>query len=174
MSSLAAVAQAQPLDEDQRRLVRGSRYSGKNRLLRRMALGVVKSLEVEDASPTSAALMTLQRWMEKVGGEGSGAHHRQVSALPGAARLRARAGSSVGWASASHARSSWSIECRCCWASSPPRACCPWSSSPRTQWVICSPSILDELEQEAERKGGVLQTLTDHFAKVYKVALLAA
>jgi hypothetical protein len=31
---------------------------------------------------------------------------------------------------------------------------------------------LDELEQEAERKGGVLQTLADHFAKVYKVAML--
>jgi len=30
---------------------------------------------------------------------------------------------------------------------------------------------LDELEQEAERKGGVLQTLADHFAKVYKVCL---
>ena len=27
---------------------------------------------------------------------------------------------------------------------------------------------LDELEQEAERKGGVLHTLSDHFAKVYK------
>jgi hypothetical protein len=65
-AQFATVAKAQPLDEDHRRLVRGSRYSGKNRLLRRMALGVVKSLEVEDASPTSAALMTLQRWMEKV------------------------------------------------------------------------------------------------------------
>ena len=30
---------------------------------------------------------------------------------------------------------------------------------------------LDELEQEAERKGGVLQTLAVHFAKVYKVCL---
>jgi hypothetical protein len=29
---------------------------------------------------------------------------------------------------------------------------------------------LDELEQEAERRGGVLQTLVDHFAKIYKVA----
>jgi len=27
---------------------------------------------------------------------------------------------------------------------------------------------LDELEQEAERKGGILQTLRDHFSKVYK------
>jgi hypothetical protein len=32
---------------------------------------------------------------------------------------------------------------------------------------------LDELEQEAERKGGVLQTLSDHFAKVYKVYKVA-
>lgn len=28
---------------------------------------------------------------------------------------------------------------------------------------------LDELEQEAEAKGGVQQVLADHFAKVYKV-----
>ena len=62
----AAVVQAQPLDDDQRCLVRGSRYSGKNRILRRLALGVVKSLEVEDASPTSAALLTLQSWMERL------------------------------------------------------------------------------------------------------------
>jgi hypothetical protein len=36
---------------------------------------------------------------------------------------------------------------------------------------------LDELEQEAERKGGVLQILVDHFVKVYKAPvgpLLAA
>jgi hypothetical protein len=50
----------------QARLVGGSRYSRKNWILLRLALGVVKSLEVEDASPTSAALFTLQRWMEKV------------------------------------------------------------------------------------------------------------
>jgi hypothetical protein len=30
---------------------------------------------------------------------------------------------------------------------------------------------LDALEQEAEDKGGVLQVLADHFAKVYKVAM---
>ncbi len=28
---------------------------------------------------------------------------------------------------------------------------------------------LDELEEEAERKGGVLQALTAHFTKVYRV-----
>jgi hypothetical protein len=31
---------------------------------------------------------------------------------------------------------------------------------------------LDELEAEAERKGGVEQMLADHFAKVYKVSPL--
>jgi len=30
---------------------------------------------------------------------------------------------------------------------------------------------LDELEQEAELKGGVLKTLSDHFAKVYRAPL---
>jgi len=33
---------------------------------------------------------------------------------------------------------------------------------------------LDELEQEAERKGGVLQALSDHFARMYKVDPAAA
>jgi len=33
---------------------------------------------------------------------------------------------------------------------------------------------LDELEQEAERKGGVLQALSDHFARVYRAPLGAA
>jgi hypothetical protein len=32
---------------------------------------------------------------------------------------------------------------------------------------------VDELEQEAERKGGVLQSLSDHFAKVYKATVSA-
>ncbi len=83
----AIVAQAQPLDEDQRRLVRGSRYSGKNRLLRRMALGVVKSLEVEDASPTSAALMRRTHDVAALDGESGrergSAHHGQMSAVSG-------------------------------------------------------------------------------------------
>jgi len=65
-AQFAEVAHAQPVDQDKRQLVRGSRYSGKSRILRRLALGVVKSLEVEDTSPTSAALMALQRWVEKV------------------------------------------------------------------------------------------------------------
>jgi len=55
-----------PLDGDGRTLVRGARYSGRQRVLRRLALGVVKSLEVEDASPVSAALAELERWSARL------------------------------------------------------------------------------------------------------------
>src|SRR5262249_31752512 len=60
------VAVTPMLDEDTRRLVRGARYSGKCRILRRLALGVVKSLEVEDASLVSAAALMLQRRLERL------------------------------------------------------------------------------------------------------------
>ena len=33
---------------------------------------------------------------------------------------------------------------------------------------------LDELEVEAERNGGVMQTLADHFARVYKAPMFTA
>lgn len=42
------------------------RYTGKARILRRLQLGVVSSLEVEDISPTSAALAALHRWVELI------------------------------------------------------------------------------------------------------------
>ncbi|MGO8950521.1 MAG: hypothetical protein ACLQUY_23250 [Ktedonobacterales bacterium] len=58
-SDYARVAGAAPLDDTAQAVVRGARYSGKGRLLRRMLLGVVHSLEVEDASPTAASLWTL-------------------------------------------------------------------------------------------------------------------
>src|SRR5260370_363589 len=45
--SFAEMAACEPLDDDQRELVRGMRFEGKSRLLRRMLLGVVASLELE-------------------------------------------------------------------------------------------------------------------------------
>jgi hypothetical protein len=48
------------------RFVRGTRFSAKNRILRCLALVMLKSHEVKDASPTNSALMTLQRWMERI------------------------------------------------------------------------------------------------------------
>jgi hypothetical protein len=53
------LAGALPLDDEARELVRAFRYEGRQRLLRRMALGVIKALEVEDASVASASLRQL-------------------------------------------------------------------------------------------------------------------
>ena len=168
----ATVAQAQPLDEDQRRLVRGSRYSGKNRLLRRMALGVVKSLEVEDASPTSAALMTLQRWMEKVvekvvekevaritakcqryeekqGAVPRWVEHGMGERFSRAEQLEQRVQMLLGIFSA--------------------KGVLPLEFKPAYSVGDLLTQHLDELEQEAERKGGILQTLADHFARIHKI-----
>ena len=55
----ARLADAPPLDEEGRELVRAHRYEGRQRLLRRMTLGVVKALEVQDASVASASLRQL-------------------------------------------------------------------------------------------------------------------
>jgi len=164
----AIVAQAQPLDDDQRRLVRGSRYSGKNRILRRLALGVVKSLEVEDASLTSAALMTLQRWIEKVVDkemqritvkcrryqERHDCVPRWVERGMGerfsrAERLEHRVQMLLGIFSA--------------------KGVLPLEFKPAYSVGDLLTQHLEELEQEAERKGGVQQALADHFAKVFKV-----
>jgi hypothetical protein len=50
------LANAEPLEEKSQLLVRGACYTGKSRLQRRMLLGVVDSLEVEDAAPASSSL----------------------------------------------------------------------------------------------------------------------
>jgi hypothetical protein len=64
--TFAKLAGVPPLNDEKRKLVRGARYRGRMRLLRRMEAGVIRSLEVEDASPTSTALMMLQRWVERI------------------------------------------------------------------------------------------------------------
>ncbi len=60
------LANAAPLDETGQLIIRGARYTGNSRLLRRRLLGVVDSLEVEDAAPASASLAALQRWIERI------------------------------------------------------------------------------------------------------------
>ena len=59
----ARLADAPPLDAEGRELVRAHRYEGRQRLLRRMTLGVVKALEVQDASVASASLRQLGELM---------------------------------------------------------------------------------------------------------------
>jgi hypothetical protein len=60
------LANPAPLDETSQVIVWGARYTGKSHLLRRMLLGVVDSLEVEDAAPASASLAALQCWIERI------------------------------------------------------------------------------------------------------------
>jgi hypothetical protein len=164
----ATVAQAQPLDDDQRRLVRGSRYSGKNRLLRRMALGVVKSLEVEDASPTSAALMALQRWMEQVVG-------KEVARITAKCqRYQERQGYVPRWVERGMGERFSRVEqfehrVQMLLGIFSAKGVLPLEFKPAYSVGDLLTQHLDELEQEAERKGGVLQALSDHFARVYKM-----
>jgi hypothetical protein len=64
--AFGTLAGVPPLDDEKRTFARGARYRGRMRLLRRMEAGVIRSLEIEAASATSTALMTLQRWMERI------------------------------------------------------------------------------------------------------------
>jgi hypothetical protein len=164
----AAVTRTQPLDDDQRRLVRGSRYSGKNRILRRLALGVVKSLEVEDASPTSAALMTLQRWMEKV-------VEKEVARITTRCqRYQERQGPVPRWVERGMGERFSRVEqlehrVRMLLRIFAAKGVLPLEFKPAYSVGDLLTQHLNELEGEAARKGGVLQTLADHFAKVFKV-----
>ena len=165
-----AVAQSQPLDEDQRRLVRGLRYSGKNRLLRRMALGVVKSLEVEDSSPTNAALMTLQRWMEKV-------VEKEVARITAKCqRYQERQGSVPRWVErgmgerfsrAEHLEQRVQMLLGVFSAT----GVLPLEFKPAHSVGDLVTQHLNELEDEAQHKGGVTQMLEAHFAKVFRAGM---
>jgi hypothetical protein len=165
-----AAARAQPLDEDQRRLVRGSRYSGKNRILRRMAMGVVKSLEVEDASPTSAALMTLQRWMEKV-------VEKEVARITAKCqRYQERQGHVPRWvergmgerfsrAEQLEHRVQMLVGIFCS------KGVLPLEFKPALSIGELLTQHLNELEDKTQRKGGVTRILEDQFAKVFRVGM---
>jgi hypothetical protein len=169
-AQFAAVAQAQPLDEDQRRLVRGSRYSGKNRILRRLAFGVVKSLEVEDASPVSAALMTLQRWVEKV-------VENEVSRITAKyQRYQEAQGYVPRWVERGMGERFSRVEqlehrVQMLLGVFSAKGVLPLEFKPAYSVGDLLLQHLEALEQGAEEKGGVQQMLADHFAKVYKVSL---
>ena len=167
------LAGVRPLDEEKRTLVRGARYRGRMRLLRRMEAGVIRSLEVEDASPTSTALLTLQRWMEKVvekeiaritakcqryqerqGSVPRWVEHGMGERFSRAERLEHRVQMLLGIFSA--------------------KGVLPLEFKPAHSVGDLLTQHLDELEQEAECKGGVAHILDGHFARVFKVRPLLA
>jgi hypothetical protein len=159
-----------PLDDEKRRLVRGVRYRGRIRLLRRMEAGVIHSLEVEDASPTSTALMTLQRWMERIA-------EKEVDRITAKCRRYQDQGKQIPrWVRAGmdeRFRRVEQIEQRVqmllgIFAA---HGVLPLEFKPAYSVGDLLLQHLDVLEQEAEEKGGVQQILADHFAKVYKVSM---
>ncbi len=85
-----------------------------------------------------------------------------------------RAGWSVGWGSASHELEQLEHRVQMLLGIFSAKGVLPLEFKPAYSVGDLLTQHLDELEQEAERKGGIRQMLTDHFAKTYKVALLAA
>jgi hypothetical protein len=166
----ARVAGAEPLDEQARAVVRGARYDGKRRILRRLLLGVTASLEVEDASPTSAALAALRDWSAR-------AAEREADR---AARRRARYEAKLGYVPAwvekgmgARLERAQAVQHRVqmllgIFAA---RGVLALEQKPAYDIGSLVDQHLDDLEAEAEVKGGVTQVLRDHFAKVYKIAV---
>ncbi len=156
--------------EDQPRLVRGARYRGRSRVLRRLALGVISSLEVEDASPTGAALSALTRWVERVA-------EREVERITvRCARYHERYGHVPHWVQRGMGERFARVErlehrvqmlLGICAA----QGVLPLEFKPAHSVGDLLVQHLDELEREAEEKGGVQQVVADHFARVYKVTL---
>jgi hypothetical protein len=159
--------QQQPLDEDGRQFVRGSRYAGKARILRRLELGVLCSLEVEDASPVSAALAELQRWGERVARkEAERVHARR-------ARYRDQHGAIPRWVE--RGMESWLERAeqvrhrvQMLLGTFGAYGVLPLEFKPAHSVGDLLVQHLDDLEQEAEDKGGVQAVLAQHFAKLYK------
>jgi hypothetical protein len=128
---------------------------------------VIRSLEVEDASPTSTALMTLQRWMERIA-------EKEIERITAKCRRYQDHGKQVPvWVRAGmdeRFRRVEQIEQRVqmllgIFAS---HGVLPLDFKPAYSVGDLLLQHLDALEQEAEEKGGVQQVLADHFAKVYR------
>jgi hypothetical protein len=163
------LANAEPLDETSQVIVRGARYTGKSRLLRRMLLGVVDSLEMEDASPAAASLAALHRWIETVAArEAERAHARR-------ARYANKYGSVPAWVEQGMGARLERVEqvrhrVQMLLGIFSARGVLPLHLKPAYNVADLLVQHLDDLEAEADEKGGLAQVLDAHFTKVYKVA----
>jgi hypothetical protein len=169
----AGVAQAAPLSEESRELVRSRRYEGKRRLLRRMLLGVINSLEVEDAAPLPAVLASLSAWVDKA------ARQEAERAAARRARYADKYGYVPRWIERGMGERLERVEqvrhrvqmlLGICSA----RGVLPLELKPAYNVADLLEQHLDDLEAEAAAKGGLPQLMADHFAKVYRVAAPAS
>jgi hypothetical protein len=168
--AFGVLAGVPPLDDKKRTLVRGARYRGRMRLLRRMETGVIRSLEVEDASPTSTALMTLQRWMERVA-------EKEVGRITAKCRRYQEQGKQVPvWVRAGMGERFRRVEqveqrVQMLLGIFAAQGVLPLAFKPAHNVTDLLLQHIDQLEQEALDQGGIQQLLAQHFAKVYKVAM---
>jgi hypothetical protein len=168
--AFGSLAGVPSLDDEKRQLVRGARYRGRMRLLRRMEAGVIRSLEVEDASPTSTALMTLQRWMERIA-------EKEVERITAKCRRYQEQGKQVprwvrtGMDERFHRVEEIEQRVQMLLGIFASHGVLPLEFKPAYSVGDLLLQHLAALEQEAEEKGGVQQMLADHFARVYKVAM---
>jgi hypothetical protein len=158
-----------PLSDEAYSVVRGARYSGKSRILLRMLLGVVNSLEVEDAAPAAAALAELHRWSERVvacEAERAAARRARYAETYGTVPPWAERGMGAHLERAEQVRHRVQMLLGIFGA----RGVLPLHLKPAHSVGDLLTQHLDDLEDEAAAKGGLTQVLLDHFAKVYKVA----
>jgi hypothetical protein len=163
-----AQQQALPLDDDGRAVVRSARCSGKARILRRLQLGVLSSLEIEDASPTSAALHALQRRVVII------AEREMDKIAAKCARYESQGQPIPRWVWHGMEERYTRVEqiehrVRMLLGVFGSYGVLPLEFKPAHTIGDLLVQHLDDLEHEADQKGGVQQVLEDHFAKVYKV-----
>ncbi|HEV8189873.1 MAG TPA: hypothetical protein VGP82_00060 [Ktedonobacterales bacterium] len=171
--TFAEEASCQPLDEDQRELVRGMRFEGKGRLLRRMLrrmlLGVIASLELEDASPTSAALAAISKWVDEAARcEAERAEARRTRYLARYGHVPAWVERGMGQREARARQVRHRVQMLLGIFSA--RGVLPLELKPAHSVGDLLVQHLDDLEREAKDKGGLDQVLADHFSRIYKVA----
>jgi hypothetical protein len=184
------LADAPPLSPDALAVVRGAQYRGRARLLRKMANGLLNSLEVEDTSVASASLTAVQlqaaKWED---GMRRRAEKEADRLNMRRARLLARLGASEGLdqVAEENLRAKLAVieEGRGLALDRPERMRHRLQTllgvfdayGVTTQQIKPVVSVadllqqhLDALEAEAEEKGGIAQLLHDHFQKLYKVS----
>ncbi len=157
-----------PLDARGYELVRGARYSGRARLLRKMALGVAGSLEVEDASVVSASLAALTQYAQQV------AQKEQDRLIKRYVKAKLPDGTvpedvQHGWRVANERAEQVQHRLQMLLGIFAAYGVLPLDYAPSESVEHLLLQHVDALEAEAETKGGVRALLDAHFSKVYKV-----
>jgi len=166
--SFGRLAWALPLDGEARELVRAFRYEGRRRLLGRMTLGMVKALDVQDASVASASLAALCHLAEVVAmQEAAQLARRKAAVLEREGVIPRWIEAGMGAAIEHPERVKHLIQMLLGIFAA--HGVLALGDKPARSVGDLLTQHLELLEAEAEDKGSVGEVLAQHFAKVYKV-----